>query len=56
MWKDAKAWQNPESLPYTSTWKALEENIPYLPIKVPYEISKLFAKAEERLVPTDDPA
>jgi hypothetical protein len=47
MRKDATGWQNPESLPYTSTWKALEENVPYLTIKVPSEIRKLFAKAEE---------
>src|SRR5438552_912494 len=46
MRKHAIAWQNPEISLYGTTWKDLQENVPYLTVRVPSELRKLFEKGE----------
>ncbi len=46
MRKHAQAWQDLEGISSTSTWKDLEENIPYLTMRVPSDIRKLFEKGD----------
>ncbi len=46
MRKHAMAWQNPEVSLYGTTWKDLQENVPYLTARVPSELKKLFEKGE----------
>ena len=46
MRKHAMVWQNPEESVYSSTWKDLGENVPYLTARVPSDLRKLFEKGE----------
>ncbi len=46
MRKHAQAWQALEGIPSTSTWRDLEGNVPYLTMRVPSDIRKLFEKGD----------
>ena len=46
MRKQAVAQQNPEKSPSGATWKDLQENVPYLTMRVPSDLQKLFARGE----------
>src|SRR5438034_5435358 len=47
MRKAAMTWQDPEGIPVGSTWKYLEDNVPYLTMRVPSDLRKLFARGDE---------
>ena len=47
MRKHAIAWQDPEGIPAGSTWKYIEENVPYLTMRVPSDLRKLFERGDE---------